>query len=109
MKKYRGWSKAGWLMAVTLPMALTNAFAVEAAKPAMGKVEQSYQAGDSSPVGQTEMHQNINPKAPPMTKEEFDKARNIYLDVYKRQFRDRRGRPAIPDRLPPKGESRASQ
>ena len=79
MKKYRGWSKAGWLMAVTLPMALTNAFAVEAAKPAMGKVEQSYQAGDSSPVGQTEMHQNINPKAPPMTKEEFDKARNIYF------------------------------
>ena len=45
----------------------------------MGKVEQSYQAGDSSPVGQADMHQNMNPKAPPMTKEEFEKAKNIYF------------------------------
>ena len=41
MKKYRGWGKAGWLMAVTLPLALTNVFAEDAAKPGMGKVEQS--------------------------------------------------------------------
>ncbi|SBT06803.1 Nitrite reductase [Candidatus Accumulibacter aalborgensis] len=79
MKKYRGWGKAGWLMAVTLPLALTNVFAEDAAKPGMGKVEQSYQAGDSSPVGQADMHQNMNPKAPPMTKEEFEKAKNIYF------------------------------
>jgi mono/diheme cytochrome c family protein len=39
----------------------------------------SYQAGDSSPVGDTAMHHNINPKAPPMTKEEFEKAKNIYF------------------------------
>ncbi|WP_222707882.1 nitrite reductase [Zeimonas arvi] len=38
-----------------------------------------YQAGSSPLVGQ-EMHQNINPKAPPMTKAEFDKARQIYFE-----------------------------
>jgi nitrite reductase (NO-forming)/hydroxylamine reductase len=36
------------------------------------------QAGDS-PLGKVDMHQNINPKAPPMTKEEFEKAKNIYF------------------------------
>src|SRR5690606_8349608 len=38
-----------------------------------------YQAGSSPRAGQ-EMHQNINPKAPPMTKAEFDKARQIYFE-----------------------------
>jgi nitrite reductase (NO-forming)/hydroxylamine reductase len=38
-----------------------------------------YQAG-GSPLAQEEMHQNINPKAPPMTKAEFDKARVIYFE-----------------------------
>src|SRR5690606_32617087 len=38
-----------------------------------------YQAG-SSPLAGQEMHQNINPKAPPMTKAEFDKARQIYFE-----------------------------
>ena len=37
--------------------------------------ELRYQAG-SSPLGQAEMHQNINPKAPPMTKAEFDQGRS---------------------------------
>jgi nitrite reductase (NO-forming)/hydroxylamine reductase len=41
--------------------------------------EVRYQAG-SSPLGQEEMHQNINPKAPPMTKAEFDKGRQIYFE-----------------------------
>ena len=37
-----------------------------------------YQAGDS-PLGKVEMHQNVNPKAPPMTKVEFDQAKEIYF------------------------------
>ena len=41
--------------------------------------ETAYQAG-SSPLGQVEMYQDINPKAPPMSKPEFDKARQIYFE-----------------------------
>ncbi len=45
----------------------------------MTQEEIRLQAG-ASPLGQVEMHQNINPKAPPMTKAEFDKARQIYFE-----------------------------
>ena len=38
-----------------------------------------YQAG-GSPLAGEEMHQNIDPKAPPMTKAEFDKGRQIYFE-----------------------------
>jgi len=38
-----------------------------------------YQAG-GSPLATEEMHQNIDPKAPPMTKAEFDKGRQIYFE-----------------------------
>jgi nitrite reductase (NO-forming)/hydroxylamine reductase len=79
MDNYRTWRKAGVLFALTLPLALTSAFAQEAAKAPVSGVEKSYQAGDSSPVGQTAMHQNMNPLAPPMTQTEFDKAKNIYF------------------------------
>ncbi|WP_300318503.1 nitrite reductase [Accumulibacter sp.] len=62
-----------------MPLVFGGAFAQSEAKKPVSQVEQSYQAGDSSPVGDTEMHHNINPKAPPMTKEEFEKAKNIYF------------------------------
>ena len=42
------------------------------------EAEVKYQAG-ASPIGQAEMHQDINPKAPPVSKAEFDQARNIYF------------------------------
>jgi len=48
-------------------------------KPGVTEAETRYQAG-SSPLGQVEMHQDINPKAPPMTKAEFDEARRIYFE-----------------------------
>jgi len=48
-------------------------------KPGVTEAETRYQAG-SSPLGQVEMHQDINPKAPPMTKAEFDQARRIYFE-----------------------------
>ncbi len=37
-----------------------------------------YQAG-SSPLAEEEMHQNINPKAPPMTQKEFHLGKDIYF------------------------------
>jgi nitrite reductase (NO-forming)/hydroxylamine reductase len=79
MTTHRKLGSAGILFAAVLPLALSNAFAQEDAKKPISQVEQSYQAGDSSPVGKADMHQNINPKAPSMTKEEFEKAKNIYF------------------------------
>ena len=38
-----------------------------------------YQAA-GSPLSGEQMHQNINPKAPPMTEKEFDEARKIYFE-----------------------------
>jgi len=79
MTTHRKLRSTAILLAASLPLALGSAFAQEDAKKPISQVEQSYQAGDSSPVGDTAMHHNINPKAPPMTKEEFEKAKNIYF------------------------------
>ena len=78
MNNYGTWRKAGVLFALTLPLALSNVYAQDAAKPKVSAEESNYQAG-SSPLAQTPMHQNVNPKAPAMTKDEFDKAKNIYF------------------------------
>ncbi|CAB1370189.1 nitrite reductase [Denitratisoma oestradiolicum] len=59
---------------ITLPT-----LAQEQAKPGVSDVDIKYQAGDS-PLGKVEMHQNINPKAPPMTKAEFEQAKQIYFE-----------------------------
>ena len=63
---------------LALPLALGNALAQDRAKPGVTDTEMKYQAGDS-PLGKVEMHQNVNPKAPPMTKAEFDQAKEIYF------------------------------
>jgi nitrite reductase (NO-forming)/hydroxylamine reductase len=73
------WRKAGLIIALTLPLGVTNVIAQEKTHEARSPSEKSYQAGDSSPVGQAAMHHNINPKAPPMTKDEFEKGANIYF------------------------------
>ena len=39
----------------------------------------AYAEAGGSPVGNVEMHQDINPKAPPMTKAEFERAKDIYF------------------------------
>jgi nitrite reductase (NO-forming)/hydroxylamine reductase len=57
---------------------VTGAGAQDRAKPGVTDVETKYQAG-ASPLGGVDMHQDINPKAPPMTKAEFEKARQIYF------------------------------
>jgi len=73
------WRKAGFVIALALPLAVTNVAAQEKGQEQRSPAEKSYQAGDASPVGQTVMHHNINPKAPPMTQEEFEKGANIYF------------------------------
>lgn len=49
-------------------------------KPApVSQEELRYQAG-GSPLASVDMHQDVNPKAPPMTKAEFDRSREIYFE-----------------------------
>ena len=75
------------LLLATLPLALSPSIAQDkpAAKaPAKGKppvsdAEIRYQAG-GSPLGKEDMHQDMNPKAPKMSKAEFDRARQIYFE-----------------------------
>jgi nitrite reductase (NO-forming)/hydroxylamine reductase len=64
-----------------LPLAFATAWAADApdAHKDVSPAELKYQAG-SSPLGAVEMHQDVNPKAPKMSKEEFEKARQIYFE-----------------------------
>ena len=78
-RKYGLWRKATLALALALPLAATHAIADEKTHEPRSPSEKSYQAGDSSPVGQAEMYHNINPKAPAMTKDEFEKGKNIYF------------------------------
>ena len=64
-------------MLAALPLAFGVAHADD--NKAHEGAEVKYQAG-ASPLAGEEMHQNINPKAPPMTKAEFDKAKQIYFE-----------------------------
>ena len=68
--------KTGAIAAALLPMAIAQALA---AGKDVSSAEVQYQAG-SSPLANVEMYQDINPKAPPLTKAEFDKARQIYFE-----------------------------
>jgi len=70
-----------------LPLAVAAVFA-QAAQPdakqqpqraPVTQPELRYQAG-GSPLAKEDMHQDINPKAPQMTKAEFDRARQIYFE-----------------------------
>lgn len=58
--------------------ALPFALAAHAADTSHGAAELKYQAG-ASPLAGEEMHQNINPKAPPMTAAEFAAGKQIYF------------------------------
>jgi len=68
--------KTGAIAAALLPLAIAQALA---AGKDVSSAEVQYQAG-SSPLANVEMYQDINPKAPPLTKAEFDKARQIYFE-----------------------------
>ena len=76
------------LLLATLAFAVGNAFGQgkhtetpppEATHQDVPPAEIRYQAG-SSPMKDVPMYQDINPKAPPMTKAEFDRARQIYFE-----------------------------
>ncbi len=63
-----------------LPLAVSLALAESPpAKKEVSAAEVKYQAA-GSPLAGTDMHQNVNPKAPPMTEAEFTKARQIYFE-----------------------------
>ena len=68
-------------MLVALPLAIATAYAqpTQPGRTQPSEPEIRYQAGGSS-LENVEMHQDINPKAPPMSKAEFDKARQIYFE-----------------------------
>ena len=69
------------LLAATVATAQTPAPAASAGghKGDVTPAEQKYQ-GAPSPLANEPMHQTSNPKAPPMTQAEFDKARQIYFE-----------------------------
>jgi nitrite reductase (NO-forming)/hydroxylamine reductase len=73
------WRKAGLIIALTLPLGVTTVTAQVKTQEQRSPSEKSYQAGDSSPVGAAIVHQNSNPKAPPMTEAEFQTGANIYF------------------------------
>ncbi|HEU4353685.1 MAG TPA: cytochrome D1 domain-containing protein [Burkholderiales bacterium] len=72
-------------MKTPIALALTVAAAAAYAQPTqpgrapVTEPEIRYQAG-GSPLAQEDMHQDINPKAPQMTKAEFDRARQLYFE-----------------------------
>ncbi|MBW8370964.1 MAG: nitrite reductase [Thiobacillus sp.] len=64
----------------SLPLAISMAFAADAQKVQPPTAETKYLEGGGSSLAETEMYQTTDPKAPPMTKVEFDQARQIYFD-----------------------------
>ena len=64
-----------------LPLAVGIALAADQpnTKDGHSGAEVKYQAG-GSPLAGEPMHQNVDPKAPPMTEAEFVKARQIYFE-----------------------------
>ncbi len=81
MKRARTRMITRTVASAVLPLAVCAAFA-QPTQPGRAPVtdpEIRYQAG-GSPLAQEPMHQNIDPKAPPMTKAEFDKGRTIYFE-----------------------------
>ena len=85
MKRIKTRVVASLLGAVFLPAAVSLCFAEDkkedkkAVDKGVSEAEIKYQAG-GSPLADQEMHQNINEKAPKMTKAEFDRGKQIYFE-----------------------------
>lgn len=67
----------GMMVLATLPFAANTAYAQEAT--GHSKVETVYESSGGSPLANEPMHQNVNPKAPPMTEAEFAQGKEIYF------------------------------
>ncbi len=72
-------ARAAVFAAISLSAAAVIAQPTQPGRAPVTEPEIRYQAG-GSPLAQEDMHQNIDPKAPPMTKAEFDKGRVIYFE-----------------------------
>ena len=96
------------LLAATVATAQTPAPAASAGghQGDVTPAEQKYQ-GAPSPLANEPMHQTSNPKAPPMTQAEFDKARQIYFErcagCHGVLRKSATGKPLTPDLTVPKG------
>ncbi len=94
----------GAVAMAALPLAVANAFAEEAKHATEAEVR--YQAG-SSPLANVEMYQDINPKAPPMTKAEFEKGKQIFFQrcagCHGVLRKGATGKPLTPDKTLPNG------
>ena len=95
-------ARAAWL---ALPFAVALAYA-QTEKHPVTEPEIRYQAG-GSPLAAEDMHQDVNPKAPPMTKAEFDRSRQIYFErcagCHGVLRKGATGKPLTPDITLPKG------
>jgi nitrite reductase (NO-forming)/hydroxylamine reductase len=93
---------AAWL---ALPLAVAAAYA-QTDKHPVTEPEIRYQAG-GSPLAAEDMHQDVNPKAPPMSKAEFDRSRQIYFErcagCHGVLRKGATGKPLTPDITLPKG------
>jgi len=93
---------AAWL---ALPFAVALAYA-QTEKHPVTEPEIRYQAG-GSPLAAEDMHQDVNPKAPPMSKAEFDRARQVYFErcagCHGVLRKGATGKPLTPDITLPKG------
>jgi nitrite reductase (NO-forming)/hydroxylamine reductase len=63
-----------------LPLVIGAAYAEETPQEAHPQTEMRYQGAGSSPMVDEPMHQNINPKAPPMKEAEFNQGKQIYFE-----------------------------
>ena len=68
------------LALAVLPLAVSLAWAADAAKDHKGTPGDQYLAGAGSGAGKLEMYQSTDPNAPAMTRAEFDAGRQIYFD-----------------------------
>jgi nitrite reductase (NO-forming)/hydroxylamine reductase len=75
----RSKSRAGAWIALALIASVAQAQPTKQERQPVTEPEIRYQAG-GSPLAQEEMMAALNPKSPPMSKAEFDKARQIYFE-----------------------------
>jgi nitrite reductase (NO-forming)/hydroxylamine reductase len=59
---------------------LSLALGIQAQEKPLAATEKAYQVGDASPVGNVSMVHSLNPKAPPMSVEEFAAGQKIYFE-----------------------------
>lgn len=69
----------GMLALLALPFVANTAYAQETEGHSTGKSETIYESSGGSPLASEPMHQNINPKAPPMTEAEFSRGKEIFF------------------------------